>query len=90
MGSYYAPIYYLFYCQPYVAIFYTGGVTILAGCAIALTFSPTFDLPGYELFRASVFMLMGWFGVTSAPHAIYLFGFSQVWPVCFCFFIDLI
>jgi len=81
VGSYYAPVYYTFYCQPLIAIYYTGGITILAGCAIGATFAPTFDKPDFEIYRAAVFMIMGWFGIICAPHAFILFGFGPVWPV---------
>lgn len=80
-GSYYSPVYYMFYCAPLVVAFYISGITILMISAICVTFHPMFEKPGYELIRASVFVGMAVFGVICIPHAITVFGIAAVWPV---------
>merc|ERR1712130_11990 len=80
-GSYYSPVYYIFSCEPLVMLFYNMGITVLGIMAIAVTFHPLFEKPGYASARAAVFVAMSCFCFTCFPHAIVLHGISAIWPV---------
>ena len=80
-GSFYSPIYYTFSCYPLLIIFYNGGISTLGILAICLTFHPSFDKPGYENYRAGVFVGMALFSSTVFPPALFMFGFTALWGV---------
>lgn len=80
-GSYYCPVYYLFHCQPYAVAFYWTGITVVGGMAVYVSYTPSFEKPGYEMLRAGVFVAMGFFAVLMAPHALYLYGTHTLWPM---------
>lgn len=92
-GSYYAPIFYLFSCQPLLGLFFNGGITLFALLSIIATFHPLFEKPGYAGVRAALYLFMGFFCVTCFPFVLYYNDFSVIWPVlwrcgimggCFC------
>lgn len=77
--SFYAPIYYAFYCQPSWRILYLTSITSLGILAIITLLAPSLSSPRFRAFRASLFLAMGFFGVIPAVHAAALhWGHPQV------------
>ncbi|WCJ30166.1 heptahelical transmembrane protein2 [Euphorbia peplus] len=70
--SFFAPIYYAFYCNPISQIFYITSITLLGILAIITLLAPALSSPEYRSFRATLFLLMGLFGVVPAAHAVAL------------------
>ncbi|XP_010687652.2 heptahelical transmembrane protein 2 [Beta vulgaris subsp. vulgaris] len=67
--SFYAPIYYTFYCRPNFSLFYLTSITILGILAIITLLAPTSSSPRFRTFRASLFLSMGLSGLIPAVHA---------------------
>lgn len=72
ISSFFAPIYYAFYCQPYSQIFYLTSITVLGVLAIITLLAPALSAPCFRSFRASLFLAMGFSGVIPAAHAVIL------------------
>ncbi|KAL4319704.1 hypothetical protein GQ457_18G004340 [Hibiscus cannabinus] len=70
--SFFAPIYYAFFCHPYSCFFYLASISVLGVLAIITLLSPTLSEPRYRSFRAYLFLAMGFSGVIPAAHAISL------------------
>ncbi|KAB5514474.1 hypothetical protein DKX38_028380 [Salix brachista] len=70
--SFFAPIYYVFYCSPYPRFFYLTSITLLGALAIIALLAPVFSTPRFRPFRATLFLTMGFSGVIPAAHAVVL------------------
>ncbi|XP_022731942.1 heptahelical transmembrane protein 2-like [Durio zibethinus] len=70
--SFFAPIYYAFFCHPYPRLFYLASITVLGILAIITLLAPVFTAPRFRSFRASLFLTMGFSGVIPAAHAVAL------------------
>ncbi|XP_027351322.1 heptahelical transmembrane protein 2-like [Abrus precatorius] len=68
--SFYAPIYYIFFCNPYIRLFYLTSITVVGVLAIITLLAPSLSLPHLRHLRASVFLSMGFSGVIPAGHAL--------------------
>ncbi|XP_030458961.2 heptahelical transmembrane protein 2 isoform X1 [Syzygium oleosum] len=71
--SFFAPIYYAFYCHPYSCFFYLGTISILGTLVIITLLSPSLSSPKFRLFRTSLFLAMGFSGVIPAVHAVVIY-----------------
>ncbi|KNA20819.1 hypothetical protein SOVF_049150 [Spinacia oleracea] len=67
--SFYAPVYYSFYCQPLFSLFYLTSITILGILATTTLITPSLCSPRFRAFRATLFLGMGFFGLIPALHA---------------------
>ncbi|CAN1328733.1 Heptahelical transmembrane protein 2 [Linum perenne] len=72
ISSFYAPIYYIFHCNPLPLTIYLTSITILGLLAIVTLLSPPLSSPKYRKFRATLFLTMGFSGIFPAAHAVYL------------------
>lgn len=70
--SFFAPIYYAFYCNPYPRFFYLTSITVIGVLAIITLLAPVFSTPRFRPFRAALFLIMGFSGVIPAAHAVVL------------------
>lgn len=68
--SFFAPIYYAFYCHPYSRLFYLTTISVLGILAIITLLSPALSSPNFRSFRTSLFLAMGFSGVFPAAHAV--------------------
>lgn len=83
--SFFAPIYYVFYCNPFSRIFYITSITVVGILAIVTLLAPSLSSPHYRSFRATLFLLMGLFGLIPAAHAVALhWGHPQIY-VSLCY-----
>lgn len=77
--SFFAPIYYAFYCHPYSRLFYLTFISLLGILAIITLLAPALSTPRFRSFRASLFLSMGFSGVIPATHAVSLnWGHPQI------------
>ena len=60
--SFFPFMYGLFYCRIWLGIFYSLCITTLTGLAVFVSWSETFNKPGYHRIRAGVFIAVGLFG----------------------------
>ena len=70
--SFFAPIYYAFFCNPYARLFYLTSISLLGVLAIITLLAPSFSTPRFRPLRASLFLSMGFSGVIPAAHAVAL------------------
>ncbi|KAG8485794.1 hypothetical protein CXB51_019189 [Gossypium anomalum] len=70
--SFFAPVYYAFFCHPYSCFFYLTSISVLGVLAIITLLSPTLSASRFRSFRASLFLAMGFSGVIPAAHAVSL------------------
>ncbi|GKV42115.1 hypothetical protein SLEP1_g49557 [Rubroshorea leprosula] len=70
--SFFAPIYYTFYCNPYSRLFYLTFITVVGILAIITLLAPALSSPRFRSFRATLFLTMGFSGVVPAAHAVVL------------------
>jgi len=68
--SFYAPIYYVFFCNPYIRLFYLTSISVLGVLAMMTLLAPSLSSPRFRPFRASLFLSMGFSGVIPAVHAL--------------------
>ncbi|XP_004514144.1 heptahelical transmembrane protein ADIPOR2-like isoform X2 [Cicer arietinum] len=68
--SFYAPIYYVFFCNPYAKLIYLTSISVFGVAAIITLLAPSFSIPHFRRFRASLFLSMGFSGVVPAVHAL--------------------
>lgn len=68
LGSFYPPIYYLFYCEPMWIYIYLGAISVLGAFVLLITFSSNFQEPHFRWFRGVVFLLLGLCGVFPMAH----------------------
>ncbi|KDP38730.1 hypothetical protein JCGZ_04083 [Jatropha curcas] len=71
--SFFAPIYYVFYCNPFPKFFYITSITVIGVIAIITLLAPTLSSPRYRPFRATLFLIMGMLGVIPAGHAFSIY-----------------
>lgn len=71
--SFFAPIYYAFFCNPYVRLFYLASISVLGVLAIITLLAPALSTPRFRPLRASLFLSMGFSGVIPAAHAVALY-----------------
>lgn len=77
--SFFAPIYYAFFCHPYSRFFYLTSITVLGVLAIVTLLSPALSTPRFRTFRASLFLTMGFYGLVPAIHAVVVnWGHPQI------------
>ncbi|KAE8654475.1 Heptahelical transmembrane protein 2 [Hibiscus syriacus] len=70
--SFFAPIYYAFFCHPHSCFFYLASISVLGALAIITLLAPALSAPRYRNFRACLFLAMGFSGVIPAAHAVSL------------------
>ncbi|CAI0394279.1 unnamed protein product [Linum tenue] len=70
VSSFYAPIYYIFHCNPISRFVYLTTITIVGVMAIITLLSPQLSAPEYRRFRATLFLVMGFSGIVPAVHAV--------------------
>ncbi|XP_044463970.1 heptahelical transmembrane protein 2 isoform X2 [Mangifera indica] len=70
--SFFAPIYYSFYCNPYAKLVYLTSITVLGILAVITLLAPVLSSPRFRSFRAALFVTMGFSGVIPATHAVLL------------------
>lgn len=68
--SFYAPIYYVFFCNPYIRTFYLTTISVFGVLAIVTLLAPSLSSPRFRPFRASLFLSMGFSGVIPAVHVL--------------------
>ncbi|KHN02053.1 Adiponectin receptor protein 2 [Glycine soja] len=68
--SFYAPIYYVFYCNPYIRTFYLTSISVLGVLAIITLLAPSLSSRHLRPYRASLFLCMGFSGVIPAVHTL--------------------
>ncbi|RDX93895.1 Heptahelical transmembrane protein 2, partial [Mucuna pruriens] len=68
--SFYAPIYYVFFCNPYTRTFYLTTISVFGVLAIVTLLAPSLSSPRFRPFRAGLFLSMGCSGVIPALHAL--------------------
>lgn len=69
VSSFFAPIYYAFYCQPFWRVLYLSSITTLGILAIITLLAPSLSSPRFRAFRATLFLAMGFSGLIPAVHA---------------------
>ncbi|CAI0427620.1 unnamed protein product [Linum tenue] len=70
VSSFYAPIYYIFHCNPISRFLYLTSITVLGAMAIVTLLSPQLSAPRYRKFRATLFLAMGFSGTVPAVHGV--------------------
>ncbi|CAL0304945.1 unnamed protein product [Lupinus luteus] len=70
--SFFAPIYYVFFCNPYIRLFYLTSISVLGVLAIVTLLAPSLSTPRFRPFRAALFLSMGFSGVIPAVHSLVL------------------
>ncbi|MQL74828.1 hypothetical protein Taro_007199 [Colocasia esculenta] len=70
--SFFPPIYYAFFCQPYSRFLYLSTISLLGLLSIAALLSPALNAPHLRKLRACLFLAMGFSGVVPAAHAVAL------------------
>ncbi|BAT79731.1 heptahelical transmembrane protein 2-like [Vigna umbellata] len=68
--SFYAPIYYVFFCNPHIRTFYLTSITVFGVLAIITLLAPSLSSPHLRPFRACLFLSMGFSGVIPAVHVL--------------------
>lgn len=71
--SFFAPIYYAFYCHPFSCIFYLTSITLVGILAIITLLAPALSSARFRSFRTTLFLTMGFSGVVPAAHAVILY-----------------
>ncbi|XP_028793959.1 heptahelical transmembrane protein 2 [Neltuma alba] len=72
VSSFYAPIYYSFFCNPTTRFFYLTSISLLGALTIIALLSPAFSAPHFRSLRTSLFITMAFLGVVPATHAAIL------------------
>lgn len=77
--SFFAPVYYIFFCNPYSRLFYLTSITVVGILSIITLLAPAFSSSHFRSLRAALFLTMGFSGVIPASHAVILYwGHSHV------------
>lgn len=71
LGSFFPPIYYVFYCESTWMHIYLGSITVLSIVVLVVTFTPNFQEPHFRWFRGVIFLLLGLCGVFPITHAAF-------------------
>lgn len=72
LGSFYPPIYYMFYCEPMWIYIYLGAISLLGLFVLMITFSSNFQEPHFRWFRGVIFLMLGLCGVFPMAHIAFL------------------
>ncbi|KAM7252661.1 hypothetical protein ACFE04_008170 [Oxalis oulophora] len=72
VSSFFAPIYYMFQCNPISRFIYLTTITLLGLAVIVTLLTPSLSAPRFRSLRASIFLSMGFSGVFPAAHALLL------------------
>lgn len=83
--SFFAPIYYAFFCYPYTSLFYLTSISLLGILVIVTLLAPSLSNPRFRAFRASLFLTMGFSGIIPAAHAVILFGGHKPVLLALCY-----
>lgn len=67
-GSFFPPIYYLFFCEEELIYLYLIAISVCSGIVFAVTFSSNFQEPHCRWFRGVIFLLLGLLGVIPIGH----------------------
>ncbi|XP_052184103.1 heptahelical transmembrane protein 2 isoform X2 [Diospyros lotus] len=73
VSSFFAPIYYAFFCNPHARLLYLTSISFFGLLAITTLLAPGLSSPRFRSFRASLFLTMGFSGLIPAAHAMVLF-----------------
>ena len=73
VSSFFAPIYYAFFCNPNARLFYLASISVLGVLAIITLLAPSLSTPRFRPLRASLFLSMGFSGIIPAAHAVALY-----------------
>ncbi|KAM7267865.1 hypothetical protein ACFE04_010031 [Oxalis oulophora] len=68
--SFFPPIFYIFQCDPRWQFIYLGGITAMGIFTIVTLLSPLLSTAKFRVFRAMLFVSMGFFGIFPAVHAM--------------------
>ncbi|GAA0150169.1 G-protein coupled receptor [Lithospermum erythrorhizon] len=71
--SFFAPVYYTFYCHEYWRLFYLTTITVIGICATFTLIAPGMDTHKFRSYRTMLFLAMGFSGVIPAAHAVTLY-----------------
>ncbi|CAL0330406.1 unnamed protein product [Lupinus luteus] len=71
--SFFAPIYYAFFCNPYARLFYLTSISGLGVLTTVTLLAPSLSSPRFRSLRASLFLSMGFSGVIPVIHALALY-----------------
>ncbi|XP_068314194.1 heptahelical transmembrane protein 2-like [Pyrus communis] len=77
VSSFFAPIYYVFSCNPCSCFFYLSSISLLGILVIVTLLSPSLSRPRFRPFRATLFLSMGFSGVIPALHALVIHWGNQ-------------
>ncbi|KAL4035388.1 hypothetical protein IC575_004072 [Cucumis melo] len=77
VGSFFAPIYYVFLCNFYTRLFYLSSISVLGVAAVVTLLAPALSAPRFRAFRASLFLTMGFSGIIPTAHAVTLYWGHQ-------------
>lgn len=72
VSSFYAPIYYAFFCQPITRFFYLASITLLGSLSIIALISPALSAPHFRSLRTFLFIAMAFLGIVPATHIVVL------------------
>lgn len=70
--SFFAPIYYAFFCNPFARQLYLASISLLGILVIITLLAPSLSAPQFRHLRAFLFLTMGFSGVIPAAHAVIL------------------
>ncbi|KAI8990984.1 putative hemolysin-III channel protein Izh2 [Mycotypha africana] len=77
VGSFFPVIYYGFHCHHILQVVYLSTVMVLGSITAAVTLMKHFRTPAYRWIRASLFMLLGLFGLIPTFHGIWIYGLNN-------------
>ncbi|KAI9117688.1 hypothetical protein K1719_011854 [Acacia pycnantha] len=69
VSSFYAPIYYVFFCNPTTRFFYLTSISLLGALSIIALLSPALSAPHFRSLRTALFIALAFLGVVPASHA---------------------
>lgn len=82
-GSFYPIIYYAFFCQPKLILFYLASITTMACITFVFSLVPAFGTAKYILLRTGAFVGLGGFAFIPMGHLIWKHGISGSHVVIF-------
>jgi len=78
VGSFYANVYYGFYCSPVSQIIYLSIITIAGSAAAYVVLSPTYATPAYRWHRTLIFIALGLCALFPVTHAFFASGIEKM------------